>query len=41
MHTGKNFSDRNFDKLKNTQTCGNKLHKSPGLSKETVADDEI
>ena len=41
MHTGKNFSERNFGKLKNSQICGYKLHKRLSLSKKTVADDKI
>ena len=41
IHTGKNFSERNFGKLKNSQICGNKLHKMLNLSKKTVADDKI
>ena len=41
MHTGRNFSERNFGKLKNSSICGNKLHKRLSLSKETVTDEKI
>ena len=41
MYTGKNFAEKNFAKLKNSEICGNKLHKRLRLSKETVADDKI
>ena len=41
MHTGRNFKERKFDKLKNSPICGNKFHKRLILSKGTVADDKI
>ena len=38
----RNFSERNFYQLGNSQICGNKLSKKArlGLCKQTVADDE-
>ena len=41
MHSGRNFSERNFGKLKNSSICGNKLRQRLSLSKEAEADDEI
>ena len=41
MHAGRNFTERNFSKLKNSPICGNKLHKRLSLNKETVADDKV
>ena len=41
IHTGRNLSERNFGKLKNSQICGNEPHKRLSLSKKTVADDKI
>ena len=41
MHTGRNFSERNFGKPKNFPIRGNKLQKRLILSKGIVADDKI
>ena len=41
LHTERNFSERNFAKLKKSQICGNKLHKKLVLRREIVADDKI
>ena len=40
MHTGRNVSERNFNKLKNSPICRNNLHKRLSLYKEKVADDK-
>ena len=40
-HTGRNFNEKNFGKLKYLQICGNKVHKRLRLSKETITDDKI
>ena len=41
-HTqGETLMKKNFDKLKNLQICGNKVHKRLRLSKETITDDKI
>ena len=36
-----NLIKKNSAKLKNSQICGNKFHKTLSLSKETVANDNI
>ena len=41
MHTWRNFSEKDFAKLKNFHICGNKFHKRQRLSNKIVADKKI